>query len=318
MILEYDAIRQYSPSVRMQTSPFFTQSTLSIIQRKPPLCLCFSFPAYFYPLTSTLLCLWMTNILAAERATAAVVKGTLFNPITSQFGGTRNQIKCCFYPVCDCVCSPWHLCHRVTLWLCVWRMCVSWCLTNRRRRGGRVYCAICLSMKCWGALDDSSKVTEFLSPLFPLHSPPLLPLPECPSSFFSMAIAFSSSVASFAAFSEEQWCADWHDSCGGGLSSSLLLVILIVKGALMQEGQSSYNTLNGVNAVIVRSCDISFCLLEEPSILQFHGVNGTLDKLLFKNKGASAACRCLCPAGITLWRSVWCGIRWSVAFAVSK
>lgn len=43
-----------------------------------------------------------------------------------------------------------------------------------------------------------------------------------------------------------------------------------------------------VNTVIAQPCDISFCLLEETSYLQFHGVNGTLNKLLFKNKGTAS------------------------------
>ena len=73
--------------------------------------------------------------------------------------------------------------------------------------------------------------------------------------------------------------------------SAVLIVMIHVEvdphwldGCLSTGGQSSYHTLGGINTVIVRSCDISFTgsLLEE-STLQFHGVNGTLNKLLFKN-----------------------------------
>ncbi len=83
--------------------------------------LCSSFLADFYPLTP-LLCLRMTNILTAESHSGGG-QGHPFNPITSQIGGMRKEIKCCFYPVCGCVCAPWHFFHRVTLRLCVW-MCV--------------------------------------------------------------------------------------------------------------------------------------------------------------------------------------------------
>lgn len=52
--------------------------------------------------------------------------------------------------------------------------CVSWCLTKQQRGEGEgqgIVLKVCLCMKCWGALDDSSKVTESFSLFFfPLTS----------------------------------------------------------------------------------------------------------------------------------------------------
>ena len=61
---------------------------------------------YFSALPLTpLLCLWLTNILTAA-SHSRVGQGHPFNPITSLFRGTRNQIKCCFYPfLCLCLCA---------------------------------------------------------------------------------------------------------------------------------------------------------------------------------------------------------------------
>lgn len=208
---------------------------------------------------------------------------------------------------------------------------MSWCFTNQKRWGGRwreyFTVNICLYevLRYVGLLIQGDWV--FLSPL------------RLPSFYFLFLCAqarrprtniflcylgyppihfFNSQTLFLPLQHLSLLCAssvDWNDSCRG---ESSYPVVPWLERYFTAQRQSSYNTQSGVNTVIARPCDISFCLLEQPFILQFHGVYGTLNKLLFKNKGMSGLRRWLCPAGITLWRSVWCSIGWSVAFAVSK
>lgn len=54
------------------------------------------------------------------------------------------------------------------------------------------------------------------------------------------------------------------------------------EGYFSAERQGSYNSPGGVNAVIARSCDISFFSDGRALLfLRFHGVTGALNKLLF-------------------------------------
>lgn len=59
------------------------------------------------------------------------------------------------------------------------------------------------------------------------------------------------------------------------------------EGYFSAERQGSYNSPGGVNAVIARSCDISFFSDGRAlQFLRFHGVTGTLNKLLFSKTKA--------------------------------
>lgn len=142
-----------------------------------------------------------------------------------------------------------------------------------------------------------------------------------------MGNTFSPSVASFSALPswrssvvcrQNVGCVDWNNSCAGWtLVPFAICRSHWLAGYLSTGGRSSCNTPGGINAVNARCCDISFYLLEEGSILQFHGVNGTLNKLLFQKQ--RHCCTAPLPLrGITLGRSVGCSIRCSVSFAVFK
>lgn len=144
-------------------------------------------------------------------------------------------------------------------------------------------------MKCRGVLDDSSKVTEsFSSFSFPYSSPLLVRSGLTPT---PVANAFSSSVASFSTFPQEQWCVVelcqrlkcfmWRWT----LFSFVICCSHTPEGYLNMVGRRSYNTLCGVNTVMVRSSPISFFM---PSILQLHDVNGTLNKCFSCTKACTA------------------------------